>query len=88
MNPLLQPLTLLPWLDWLVLLCIHQLGAAPEAKHFSNASQRETFADRAGRVMGLAAETFMVLVVLYRREFHSEVLLALREGLGPMQTPS
>jgi uncharacterized membrane protein len=91
------------------------VGAAPEAKHFGEAAQREAFADRAGRVMGLAAETFndglrayylsfaavawffsawafmaatlTVLVVLYRREFHSEVLLALREGLGPMQAP-
>ena len=89
------------------------VGAAPEAKHFSSTTQREVFADRAGRVMGLAAETFndglrayylsfaavawffsawafmaatlAVLVVLYRREFHSEVLLALREGLAPTQ---
>ena len=93
------------------------VGAAPEAKQFAaiGDAQRELFADRAGRVMGLAAETFndglrayylsfaavawffsawafmaataAVLVVLYRREFHSEVLLALREGLGPMQPP-
>jgi uncharacterized membrane protein len=89
------------------------VGAAPEARHFANdESQRALFADRAGRVMGLAAETFndglrayymsfaavawffsawafmaatvAVLAVLYRREFHSEVLLALREGLGPL----
>ncbi len=92
------------------------VGAAPEAKQFAaDDSQRELFADRAGRVMGLAAETFndglrayylsfaavawffsawafmaataAVLVVLYRREFHSEVLWALREGLGPMRLP-
>lgn len=87
------------------------VGAAPEAKHFADAAQREAFADRAGRVMGLAAETFndglrayylsfaavcwffsawafmagtaTVLWVLYRREFHSEVLGALRAGLEP-----
>jgi uncharacterized membrane protein len=85
------------------------VGAAPEAKQFTTDAQREAFADRAGRVMGLAAETFndglrayylsfaavawffspwafiaataAVLWVLYRREFHSEVLVALREGL-------
>ena len=87
------------------------VGAAPEAKDFAHDSQREDFADRAGRVMGLAAESFndglrayylafaalawffsawafmaataVVLVVLYRREFHSEVLTALRAGLTP-----
>lgn len=92
------------------------VGAAPEARQFAaDEAQRELFADRAGRVMGLAAETFndglrayymsfaavawffsawafmgataAVLVVLYRREFRSEVLLALREGLGPMPPP-
>ena len=92
------------------------VGAAPEAKQFAaDDSQRELFAERAGRVMGLAAETFndglrayymsfaavawffsawafmaataAVLVVLYRREFRSEVLMALREGLGPMPLP-
>ena len=91
------------------------MSNAPEAKQFTGMddAQRELFADRAGRVMGLAAETFndglrayymsfaavawffsawafmaataAVLVVLYRREFRSEVLLAVREGLGPMQ---
>ena len=87
------------------------VGAAPEARHFATDAQREAFADRAGRVMGLAAETFndglrayylsfaavawffspwafigatgAVLWVLYRREFHSEVLGALRSGLTP-----
>jgi uncharacterized membrane protein len=85
------------------------VGAAPEARLFATDAQRQAFADRAGRVMGLAAETFndglrtyylsfaavawffsawafiaataMVLWVLYRREFHSEVLVALRAGL-------
>lgn len=85
------------------------VGAAPDARRFVDDGGRDLFADRAGRVMGLAAETFnaglrayylsfaavawffsawafmagtlMVLVVLYRREFHSEVLVALREGL-------
>ncbi len=89
------------------------VGAAPEANQFAaDEPQRALFADRAGRVMGLAAETFndglrayymsfaavawffsawafmaatvAVLVVLYRREFRSEVLLALREGLEPL----
>lgn len=85
------------------------VGAAPEARLFTDDGERERFADRAGRVMGLAAESFndglrayylafaamswffsawafmaatlTVLVVLYRREFHSEVLGALRAGL-------
>ncbi len=85
------------------------VGAAPEAMQMTNAAQRELFADRAGRVMGLAAETFndglrayymsfaavawffsawafmaatvAVLYVLYRREFQSDVLVALRDGL-------
>jgi uncharacterized membrane protein len=85
------------------------VGAAPEARQFATEAQREAFADRAGRVMGLAAETFndglrayylsfaavawffsawafiagtaTVIWVLYRREFHSEVLVALRAGL-------
>ncbi|MEK8049197.1 DUF599 domain-containing protein [Ideonella sp. DXS22W] len=85
------------------------VGAAPEVKRFEDEAQRQLFADRAGRVMGLAAETFndglrayylsfavvawffsawafilataFVLWVLYRREFHSEVLSALRAGL-------
>jgi uncharacterized membrane protein len=87
------------------------VGAAPEARQFTDDAQREAFADRAGRVMGLAAETFndglrayylsfaavgwffsawafiagtaLVIWVLYRREFHSEVLVALRAGLAP-----
>jgi len=87
------------------------VGAAPDARLFATDDQREAFADRAGRVMGLAAETFndglrayymafaavswffspwafmagtaSVVWVLYRREFHSEVLVALRAGLPP-----
>ena len=85
------------------------VGAAPEALQFTEEAQRQAFADRAGLVMGLAAETFNdglrayylafaaicwffspwafiagtlgVIWVLYRREFHSEVLVALRNGL-------
>ena len=85
------------------------VGAAPDAGLFADTAQRERFADQAGRVMGLAAETFndglrayylafaavcwffsawafmagtgLVVWVLYRREFHSEVLAVLREGL-------
>ncbi|MBI3368069.1 MAG: DUF599 domain-containing protein [Burkholderiales bacterium] len=85
------------------------VGAAPDAHRFTDDADRAAFADRAGRVMGLAAETFndglrayymafaavcwffsagafiagtlAVLWVLYRREFHSEALVALRQGL-------
>jgi uncharacterized membrane protein len=86
------------------------VAAAPDSAHFgAHADEREAYADRAGRVMALAAETFndalrayylsfaavawffsawafiggtlLVLVVLYRREFHSEVLGVLRRGL-------
>ena len=84
------------------------VGAAPEARYFTEDAQRQAFADRAGRVMGLAAEAFNdglrayylafaaicwffsawtfvagtvgVIWVLYRREFHSEVLALLAEG--------
>lgn len=84
------------------------LGAAPDAKGLADADQREAFAARAGRVLGLAAEAFndglrayylafalaawffsawafiaataLVVWVLYRREFQSEVLQALRQG--------
>ena len=83
------------------------VGAAPDAKDPADAVQREAFAARAGRVLGLAAEAFtdglrayylafalvawffsawafiaattLVVWVLYRREFHSEVLEALRQ---------
>jgi uncharacterized membrane protein len=85
------------------------VGAAPDAKNLVDAAQRESFAARAGDVLGLAAEAFtdglrayylafalvawffspwafiaattLVVWVLYRREFHSEVLQALRQGL-------
>lgn len=85
------------------------LVGAPAARRFTDDAQRQAFADRAGGVMGLAAETFDdgvrayylafaavccffspwalvagmlgVIWVLYRREFHSEVLVALRSGL-------
>jgi uncharacterized membrane protein len=85
------------------------VAAAPDPAHFiSDAPLREAFADRAGRVMGLAAETFNdglrayymsfaalawffspwamiaatlgVVYVLYRREFHSDVLAVLNEA--------
>ena len=85
------------------------VAAAPEAQEFATdgGPSREVFADRAGRVVGLAAETFNdglrgyymafavigwffsplvfalatagVIFILYRREFRSEVLEALRE---------
>ena len=89
------------------------MAAAPDHQAWRDDSQPQAFASRAGRMMGLAAESFndglrayylsfaavawffsawafmgatlMVLVVLYRREFHSEVLQALREGLAPTQ---
>ena len=79
------------------------IAAAPEAKHFeSEGLSREAFADRAGRIVGLAAETFNdglrayyfsfaaigwffspivfmlatagIVLILYRREFRSDVL--------------
>jgi len=85
------------------------VGATPEHKVLGDDDKRRTeFADRAGRVLGLAAETFndglrayyfafalvawfvspiafmaataLVVFVLYRREFHSEVLRMLRQG--------
>jgi uncharacterized membrane protein len=85
------------------------VGATPEHKALGDDDRRRTeFADRAGRVLGLAAETFndglrayyfafalvawfvspfafmaataLVVFVLYRREFHSEVLRMLRHG--------
>ena len=34
------------------------VAAAPDREHFTEAAQRDAFASRAGRVMGLAAETF------------------------------
>lgn len=88
------------------------VGAAPEARWIEAQGEdgkalREAFADRAGRIVGLAAETFNdglrayyfsfaaigwffsplifmlgtagVVWILYRREFHSEVLAILRE---------
>ena len=83
------------------------VAAAPDFESWTSEPQRHAFASRAGRVMGLAAETFndglrayymafaatawffsawafmagtaTVLVVLYRREFHSDVLAVLAE---------
>ena len=83
------------------------VGAAPPHDSFADDAQRQAFADRAGRVMGLAAETFndglrayylafaatawffspwamiaataFVIGILYRREFHSDVLALLNE---------
>jgi uncharacterized membrane protein len=86
------------------------VGAAPPPEQFAgDEAARAAFADRAGRVMGMAAETFndglrayylsfaavawffspwafiaatvLVIWVLFRREFHSDVLAALRDGL-------
>lgn len=85
------------------------VGATPEHKALGDdQTRRNEFAERAGRVLGLAAETFndglrayyfafalvawfvsplafmaataLVVFVLYRREFHSEVLQMLRQG--------
>ncbi len=83
------------------------VAAAPAHDSFVDDAHRQAFADRAGRVMALAAETFndglrcyyfsfaavgwffspwammvgtaIVIVVLYRREFGSEVLQALKQ---------
>ena len=82
------------------------VAAAPPHDTFATDEQRRAFADRAGRVMALAAETFndglrsyyfsfaatawffspwamlvgtaIVIWVLYRREFGSEVLHVLQ----------
>ena len=82
------------------------VAAAPAHDQFHATADREAFAERAGRVMGLAAETFNdglrayyfsfaavawffsgwammagtagVIVILYRREFHSDMLAVLR----------
>jgi uncharacterized membrane protein len=82
------------------------IASAPAHTEFTTDAQRQAFADRAGRVVGLAAETFNdglrgyymafaatawffspwamiagttgVVWILYRREFHSEVLEVLR----------
>jgi uncharacterized membrane protein len=84
------------------------VGATPEAKALTDPAQRTEVAERAGLVLGLAAETFndglrayyfafalvawfvspwifmaataLVVWVLFRREFHSEVLQMLRQG--------
>ena len=84
------------------------VAAAPPFEAFADEARRSAFASRAGRVMGLAAETFNdglrayymafaavawffspwafmagtagVVFVLYRREFHSDVLAVLAEG--------
>ena len=83
------------------------VAAAPDHKSWVNEAQRQAFALRAGRVMGLAAETFNdglrayymafaatawflspwafmagtvgVVWILYRREFHSDVLAVLAD---------
>ena len=85
------------------------VGATPEHKVLGESPERAACATRAGRVLGLAAETFndglrayyfafalvawfvspiafiaataLVVFVLYRREFHSEVLRMLRQDL-------
>lgn len=83
------------------------VAAAPDFKSWVSEPQRNAFASRSGRVMGLAAETFndglrayylafaavawffspwafmaataLVVYILYRREFHSDVLAVLAE---------
>jgi uncharacterized membrane protein len=84
------------------------LGAMPPPEDFATGKvEREQFADRAGKLLGLAAETFndgirayyfsfaamawffsplvfaiasaLVALILYMREFHSEVLHVLRD---------
>lgn len=84
------------------------VASAPAHDQWPDEAARQAFADRAGRVVGLAAEAFNdglrayymsfaavawfftpwafmaatagVIWVLYRREFHSEVLAVLRQG--------
>lgn len=83
------------------------VAAAPAPESYADEAARMTFASRAGRVMGLAAESFndglrayymsfaavawffspwafmagtaSVVWILYRREFHSDVLAVLAE---------
>jgi uncharacterized membrane protein len=95
------------------------IGATPSSKDFDAAVdplQRRRHAERAGRVLGLAAETFndglravylsfaavlwflsplafvvgtvVVIAVLYRREFHSDVLALLNEPVDPLHPPA
>ena len=82
------------------------VAAAPAPESFADEAERAAIAERAGRVMGLAADTFndgqraynmsfaavawffspwafmagsaTVVYILYRREFHSDVLAVLR----------
>jgi uncharacterized membrane protein len=92
------------------------IGATPSSKDFDAANDpalRHRHADRAGRVLALAAETFndglravylsfaavlwflsplafvvgtgVVIAVLFRREFHSEVLALLNESVEPTE---
>ncbi|MBN8508122.1 MAG: DUF599 domain-containing protein [Burkholderiales bacterium] len=84
------------------------VASAPERDAITDEAERQAFADRAGRLMGMAAESFNdglrayylsfaavswffspwamvvatvgVLVVLYRREFRSEVVKVLESG--------
>jgi uncharacterized membrane protein len=91
------------------------LGAAPQHSEAWDDATRQAFADRAGGVMGLAAETFndglracymsfaaiawffspwacmvataSVVWILYRREFHSDVLSLLEQRPGAAETP-
>jgi uncharacterized membrane protein len=95
------------------------IGATPSSRDFDAAAdplQRRRHAERAGRVLGLAAETFndglravylsfaavlwflsplafvvgtvVVIAVLYRREFHSDVLALLNEPVAPLHPPT
>ncbi len=87
------------------------VAAAPPPERYTSSAERQGFAERAGRVMGLAAETFNdglrayyfsfaavawffspwammagtagVIFILYRREFHSDVLAVLRSDAPP-----
>lgn len=87
------------------------VGAAPPPESYADDARRQAFAERAGRVMGLAAECFndglrayylafaatgwffspwamlagtvAVIVILYRREFHSELLGVLASAGDP-----
>ena len=95
------------------------IGATPSSKDFeaaADATLRRRHANRAGRVLGLAAETFndglravylsfaavlwflsplafvvgtvLVIAVLYRREFHSDVLAQLNEPVESLHPPA
>ena len=56
------------------------VAAAPEAAAIADEAQRQAFADRAGRVMGLAAESFNDGLRAYYMSFAAAVVVRLAVG--------